>query len=365
MADALIEALLTAAEAAPTRAMLAGESLGTPEEEALVAASSQLASAFHRGDTLRPELSERLASLPPHTAAWCSILLGAAVEDGAPAAVSVEGLLSCLDSWLEQLPRFPEDEEPMLEDDDELIVDALPGLCQALVSHLAALPERRRELLHDEAMVERLDEVVSLSVGAFWLLEALKRSSGDLIIVHVPSRKGLELRYENVSNCFALFSLIQNAVGKQLPGGEAPRPDLSMWLLHRDGMPFEGTDHAWWHYGSPLSPEPDLTNSVWGEMLVQELPTFPALDAPGPETRVILLWPPLLQSRTWDAGFLTPHIGQLPASVELVSELSTEDCEAWLGRLGIPRAGQSASESQPPDSEPPPKRAFWKFWQRG
>ena len=140
MAEALIEALLEAAEAAPTRAMLAGESSGAAEGDTLVAASSQLAAAFHRGGTSQAELSGRLASVTPHTAAWCAILLGAAVEGGAPAAESVEGLLNCLDSWLERLPRFPEDEEPVLEDDDEVLVDALPPLCQALVSHLAALP---------------------------------------------------------------------------------------------------------------------------------------------------------------------------------------------------------------------------------
>src|SRR5690606_8877503 len=65
MAEDLIEALLEAAEAEPTRAMLAGESSGAAERDTHVAASSQLAAAFHRGSTSQAELSGRLASVNP------------------------------------------------------------------------------------------------------------------------------------------------------------------------------------------------------------------------------------------------------------------------------------------------------------
>ena len=50
---------------------------------------------------------------------------------------------------------------------------------------------------------------------------------------------------------------------------------------------------------------------------------------------VILLWPPLLQSRSWDRGFLTPHLDAFPADAVVEDELGSEESTAWLTKLGI------------------------------
>jgi hypothetical protein len=89
-----------------------------------------------------------------------------------------------------------------------------------------------------------------------------------------------------------------------------------------------GNDAAWWHYGQPSATTASLAASVWGEA--------------GPDSiscvdgqQVLLLWPPLLQSRSWDAGFFSPILEASPPSVEILTVLSSTDVETWWLRLGL------------------------------
>jgi hypothetical protein len=136
----------------------------------------------------------------------------------------------------------------------------------------------------------------------------------------------LQVRYTNVANCFHLFSLLQTAIGKRLPGGKAP--NASITAAARGISDSNDSDHAWWHYGDPFSPKPDLNASVWGEALVR---TIPFVD----DVQVILLWPPILSSRGWDSGFFSPRLEPMPPDLVVERDLTDEEAERWMKRLGI------------------------------
>lgn len=87
-------------------------------------------------------------------------------------------------------------------------------------------------------------------------------------------------------------------------------------------------DEAWWHYGDPASKTADIHHSISGEGPVREIPAVNG-------SRVMLLRPPIMQSRGWDAGLFGPHLEALPANVVVEEELSPENCQAWLRALGI------------------------------
>lgn len=53
---------------------------------------------------------------------------------------------------------------------------------------------------------------------------------------------------------------------------------------------------------------------------------------------MLLLWPPLLGSRSWDSGFFGPALEALPPDVIVEEELSPEACQRWFATLGLARA---------------------------
>jgi hypothetical protein len=48
----------------------------------------------------------------------------------------------------------------------------------------------------------------------------------------------------------------------------------------------------------------------------------------------MLLWPPILESRSWSTNF-GPHLEALPADVVVEEELSLAESRAWLQALGL------------------------------
>jgi hypothetical protein len=201
-------------------------------------------------------------------------------------------------------------------------------LCQSLVTHLARLPARREALGRDAALLARLDELGPYSHGAWWVHEALLKASGSLIVLHPTGGAGLRLAFTNVSNGFHLFSLLQTAVGTRLPGGKLPDETIARAARGKSADPV--TDSAWWHYGNPLSPQPDLKASIWGERPLRDIPRVEG-------EPVLLLWAPLLQDRSWDSGFLGPHLEAMPADASVERMLTADETRAWLQKLGIGR----------------------------
>ncbi|MCA9552541.1 MAG: hypothetical protein KC933_21085 [Myxococcales bacterium] len=294
---------------------------GGPPDANLREATAHFLGAVGETPALATEAADAMGDLPPEGAGWVSIVLGAAVEGGADAERSVGGILRVLKAWLDALPASGTDDE--LTPEQRALVDALPPLCQGLVAHLARLPERRAELRRDAAFMDRLDAASFHSYGLGWVHEAALRQSGALILLHAESGRALRLRYSNVANCFHLFSLIQCAVGTRLPGGK--QPNLHFAALARGEEHGEGYDEAWWHYSTP-APKAEIGASIWGEASVASIPRVD-------DVQVIVVWPTLMGSRSWDTGFFGPQLMALPPDVVVEAELDEREAAEWMRRL--------------------------------
>jgi hypothetical protein len=134
------------------------------------------------------------------------------------------------------------------------------------------------------------------------------------------------VRYSNITNCFHLFTLLQGALAGVMPDAQEVNADLLD--MARGKSHGKGHDHAWWHYGQASSATPHLGSSVWGEAGPDSIGSVDG-------QQVLLLWPPILQSRGWDASFFTPILEQSPPSLEVIKVLSAADADAWWQRLGL------------------------------
>lgn len=298
----------------PTRALIAAaqafvrEALRSPEPQATVAAA------------LRESVS-------PTALSWASIVLGSAVESGADPTPVGRALFEAFDR---ASARVVDTSASKAERD--AVTDALPRLAQGVVAHLARMQSLREELATDGALLDRLTERAFENPSVRWVREAIERVSGPLVVLHPLSGKGAKLRIENVSNCFHLFSLVQCAIEEQLPGGRAARKVVVQCA--RGEIEAQTDDQAWWHYGDPRSPKPDVAASIWGEAAVR---TIPEIDG----ARVLLLWPALLGSRTWDSGFFGPFLDAMPANVVFERALTDDEAREWTARLGLDGLGQN------------------------
>jgi hypothetical protein len=284
---------------------------------------------FQRADSdpaILRAAAEALPTLPPAAVGWIALVLGSAAESGKDPALTTPALLQLLRSWVARLPVPEKEFLPEPTPDQRELIEALRPVCQSVVAHLARLPAERQKLVEDMEFLERLADLENYSHGPGWVREALLRSSGTLIVLHPPSGSGLELRYENVATNFHLISLLQTAVGTRIPGGREPDPKIA--AAARGQTNDDVYDEAWWHYGDPRSKTPELRASIWGEGLVTEIPLISGV-------RVILLWPPIMKSRTWDRGFFGPHLQALPANVVVEEELSRESRREWFAALGV------------------------------
>ncbi len=298
--------------------------------------------AFLRATHREPELLTRAAALleglPPAGAAWLALTFGTGVETGTDPAHTIPPLLACLERWMDALPSFSSGDADANEEvltpsaQQARLIEAFPLLCQSIVAHLARLPAERERLARDAGLMDRLEQLSTYSHGATWVREALLRTSGTLIVLHPPTEQGYELGYENVANCFHLFSLVQVAIGAKLPGGRAP--DNAVTAACRGKGMQTVNDQAFWHYGDPYCATPSLQGSVWGEATVRSLPVVEGV-------RVLLLWPPLLATRSWDSGFFGPHLEALPSDISLRRRLTAEECASWMKRLGLERSAKT------------------------
>lgn len=284
--------------------------------------------AASKDDSLLREAAASLATQDSGSAAWIAVTLGTLVERGASAELSGRAVLDLLQSLLAKLPASGSAEDPPPEPTREqtTLLAQFRYVCQSAVTHLARLPALRESLGGHASLLERLAELGGYSHGAWWVREALLKTSGTLILFHPPSSTGLRLWYSNVSTNFHLFSLLQTAVGTAIPGGRVA--DDTVALVARGKSADAISDEAWWHYGAATSPKPDMSASIWGEGLVREIPRVNG-------DQVILLWPPILASRTWDAGFLQPHLEAMPADAGVERTLTPEETQAWREKLGL------------------------------
>jgi hypothetical protein len=297
---------------------------------AMLGAMRAAVSATTQDPALLREAADSFRALEPGAAAWTAVAFGTLAERGASAEVTGPAVLEMLNSWLPRLPTPGSEDAPPPDPSpsQKRLLAQFQFLCQSAVSHLARLPAQREGLGRDAALLQRLDEIGLYTPGARWVHEALTKTSGTLVLLHPPSALGLRLDYTHVSNCFHLFSLLQTAVGTRIPGGRVPDETIAWAARGRNSESV--IDKAWWHYGTPASPKADLKATIWGEGLVREIPRVDG-------EQVVLLWPPILQLREWDAGFLGPHLEAMPADAAVERMLTPEESKVWLNKLGIAR----------------------------
>jgi hypothetical protein len=282
---------------------------------------------------IRLEVAGRLPELNCVTGAGgLALWLGAGVEHGLDPQSSVRPLLKTMQRWWRSLnipaidPEAEEDAFPEHTVDPQVEL-GLQWLGQGLVAHLARLPELRTQIAQQPNLMEELEFHAPWAVGVYWVYELVRKCSGTLLVIHATEQKGVRVSYENLSNCFHLFTLLQGALSGSMPG--ARQPSKQALAVAQGRSDEECHDAAWWHYGIGASPQPDMMTSVFGEPSPAEIPQIEG-------TQVLLLWPPIMQSRSWSSGFFGPRLDAAPPSVKVLEHLSSAEVEQWYRRLGLP-----------------------------
>ncbi|WP_113468016.1 hypothetical protein [Rhizobium mayense] len=288
------------------------------------------AQAFYASAKAQPKIAARaareLSRLPPPGAAVLANMLGTIVEKGGAVERSGPAVWELYLAWLPQIHRgFAGRKE--LSPRQRQLLDAFQLLSQSAVSHLSLMPEQRKLAAGDKALMAQLAELQDYTPGAAWVRQVLLSRSDALLALHPPSRQGFRLRYENIVNCFHLFTLIQAVFGERLPGGRAPNRfivDMARCVTVAE----EGNDEPWWRYQTVRPDEQDLVD-ISGEASVE---TISRVDG----WQVILLSPSVEGAAFWDTSFFTPQLFAMPANVVLEEVLTTQEAAEWLARIGFP-----------------------------
>lgn len=282
-------------------------------------------------DEIRTRIAESLHEITsPTGVGLIAIWLGAAIENEGDPKVSGKFVISSIIDWSKQVPDLPEDDEQ--GDDSKLpkvdsdLVRGLEMLGQSAVAHLSRDDGLLTSLRCDEEAHKVLTVAENWSPGPMWVMEIVRQRSGEMIVLHGVEKKGFNVRYENLSNCFHLFTLLQGALGNKMPGGrKAAERALAVAL----GDEYEKVhDQAWWHFGQGTSASPELATMVFGEATLESIEKVDGV-------QVLLLWPPILESRSWDGGFFSPYLAAAPPSVRIVAELDNMEIEKWRKRLKL------------------------------
>ena len=282
-------------------------------------ASSDLESIEERR-AVRNKILQSLSSVRSASGAgFIGIWLGGIVENGANPEPHIPDLMSHFIKLIDQLSFINSDDNDELEktpENEELDV-GLKYLGQALVAHISRSNKYRTEISDDGEIMALFDKYSFFSVGVTWVLELLTKHSNELLVIHVEKKIGVHVRYENISNCFHLFTLFQECIVDIVPHEQSDES-------HHDNF----SKVAWWHYGQASSPEACIISSVFGEMSPKGISVISGI-------QVMLLWSKILESRSWDDGFFHPLLDAAPASINLISVLSNEEVKGWFKKLNL------------------------------
>lgn len=287
------------------------------------------AQAFYASANAQPKIAARaareLGSLPPPGAAVLANMLGTIVEKGGSVERSGPAVWGLYQAWLPQIHRGFSGRKELSPRQRELL-EAFQLLSQSAVSHLSAMPQERRLAAGNKALMTQLSELQDYTPGAAWVRQMLLSRSDALLVLHLPSRQGFRLRYENIVNGFHLFTLIQAVFGETLPGGRMPNKfivDMARCVTVAE----EGNDEPWWRYEMVQANEPGPVE-ISGEASVEAISRIDG-------RQVILLSPPVEGAALWDTSFFTPQLFAMPASVVLEETLTASEAEEWLAKAGV------------------------------
>ncbi len=219
-----------------------------PPPESLVQALNRLATE-DTTRTGRVRMAARLRDVTsPAGCGFLCICLGASVEGDADPAPVTPLIIDAMLRWIATIPR-PEDRpredrpgqaemqavrdrlgytlEDADSDDDPIdlppeLTNGLDWMGQGLVAHLSRDEPARQVLASRSEAVAELDRAAGHCNGATWVLELLRKRSGELVVIHVPSGRGVLAKFENISNGFHLFTLLQGALSGVIPARDSP-----------------------------------------------------------------------------------------------------------------------------------------------
>jgi hypothetical protein len=256
-------------------------------------------------DQLRTKIADSLPTISAAVGAGAlSMWLGAEVKNGGNAAISIQPLMTTLLKWTSDWTAG----EPNRD-------EGITFVARAVVAHLVADDSVLRLYSADSELIESLEATETNSPGPAWVLQLLRQRTGSLIVIHAEQRGGVHVRYENVATNFHLFRLMQESLVGKMPG--APSRASSA----------EGFDVAWWHYGRGDVNSPRLEGSVWGEGSPDDIPLID-------NARVLLLWSPILASRSWH-GFVGPVIESAPSRLTIEAQLTSVELDRWRAVLNL------------------------------
>jgi hypothetical protein len=259
------------------------------------------------------------------------------VERGGEPGETCRPIIDTFLKWSRTIETSPNGNDDIVRPaPDAGVLTGLQLLGQAIVAHVARLPDVRKWMRDTPEIRGEFDRVAHLSVGASWVLQLLTQCSGELVVLNTAKKIGVQVRYSNISNCFHLFTLLQGALAGVMPDAKKVNPITHAIALGTN----HGTcsDEAWWHYGQPSVSTQAIAGMVWGEMT-------PSGIARVDGEQVLLLCPPILKNRAWDAGFFTPILEATPPKVELLKLLQDMEVNAWWKKLQLAEPQNSARAS--------------------
>jgi len=289
-----------------------------------------------------------------HGAGTLAVWLGAMVENGRDPSLSFKAVKN---TWLRWARLIQVDDQAKGSTAPEPAFHAVDDCARSLVSHCSKSEELRQKLIHDGRFVTEVSRLSSDSTGAMWLEQLVQQTSGELLVLNMELGAGALVRYDHISNCFHLFTLLQCTLSHWLPPSKRPAQQVLQSAKGESSDPVN--DEASWHYQQPMSDAPDIAQSMWGEANPKDVQSIDS-------QQVLVLWPMILKGRSWDAGFFGPLLNQRRPSVEIVRELSQADFELWKAKLpqidaaDKPTLPAKAAETTPAETKSP----WWQFWRR-
>jgi hypothetical protein len=318
----------------------AGEVFGHPPLVALM--------RFARSVDSRDELNAVLAEVAPLIRAndpfrggVIAINCGSLVEMGGAPGLVFPHLFAALPRHLALAHRAREHKAPTpgaLFDKDPDAARAAAGLTYLLLATMTVIcrkAEFRQTLRATPDVVAGITNLRDTSDEAAFVAQVLVLTDDLELLVLVPEeQKGFRVALEAINNNFHLFTLLQAAlISGGHRAGEPPNPEVLGVATGETPQQYARLDHARWHFyaWAGLLPDDtlaatDFTTWIPGDAAPA---TIPILDG----TRIVIVGPMVLDSRSWNSNEFAAIHDALRSRVDVVEVLPPDRVAAWLDRI--------------------------------